>query len=157
MIDPVTAMAAASAAYSGIKKAVSVGRELSGMAGTISQWSKAVSDLEFLEKKAQKPPLYKMFSDTQATALDLWSQKQKLDEMREELRAFISWHYGPAAWQEIVRIEAEQRKAQRDLVYKKQEFVDNCINWGVGIAALLTGAGVLSTIVYFLGASQGKW
>ena len=98
-----------------------------------------------------------MFSDTQATALDLWSQKQKLDEMREELRAFISWHYGPAAWQEIVRIEAEQRKAQRDLVYKKQEFVDNCINWGVGIAALLTGAGVLSTIVYFLGASQGKW
>tara|TARA_R110000744_G_scaffold341264_1_gene446534 strand:+ start:39 stop:512 length:474 start_codon:yes stop_codon:yes gene_type:complete len=157
MIDPITAMAAASAAYSGIKKAVSVGRELSGMAGTISQWSKAVSDLEFLEKKAQKPPLYKMFSDTQATALDLWSQKQKLDEMREELRAFISWHYGPAAWQEIVRIEAEQRKAQRDLVYKKQEFVDNCINWGVGIAALLTGAGVLSTIVYFLGASQGKW
>ena len=55
MIDPITAMAAASAAYSGIKKAVSVGREISGMAGTISQWSKACSDLDFLDKKAQKP------------------------------------------------------------------------------------------------------
>lgn len=51
MIDPISAMAAASAAYSGIKKAVSVGREISGMAGSISKWSKAVSDLDFLEKK----------------------------------------------------------------------------------------------------------
>ena len=127
MIDPITAMAAASAAYNGIKKAVSVGREISGMAGSISKWSKAVSDLDFLEKKAQ------------------------------DLRAHISWHYGPAAWEEIVRIEAEQRKQQRELVYKKQEFIDNCINWSVGILALLAGSGILFIIVYFLGARQGKW
>jgi len=157
MIDPITAMAAASAAYSGIKKAVSVGREISGMAGSISQWSKAVSDLDFLEKKAQKPPMYKMFSDTQSSALEIWSQKQKLAEMREDLRAHISWHYGPAAWEEIVRIEAEQRKQQRELVYKKQEFMDNCINWSVGILALFAGSGILFVIVYLLGAKQGKW
>jgi len=157
MIDPITAMAAASAAYSGIKKAVSVGREISGMAGTISQWSKACSDLDFLDKKAQKPPMYKMFSDTQATALDIWAQKQKLKEMREDLRAHISWTYGPSAWDEIVRIEAQQRKEQRELVYKKQEFVDNCINWAVGLLAVFAGAGVLAGAVYFIGANQGKW
>tara|TARA_R110000772_G_scaffold5816_1_gene20753 strand:+ start:65 stop:538 length:474 start_codon:yes stop_codon:yes gene_type:complete len=157
MIDPITAMAAASAAYSGIKKAVSVGREISGMAGTISQWSKACSDLDFLDKKAQKPPMYKMFSDTQATALDIWAQKQKLAEMREDLRAHISWTYGPSAWDEIVRIEAQQRKEQRELVYKKQEFVDNCINWAVGLVAVFTGAGILAVAVYFIGANQGKW
>jgi len=157
MIDPITAMAAASAAYSGIKKAVSVGREISGMAGTISQWSKACSDLDFLDKKAQKPPMYKMFSDTQATALDIWAQKQKLAEMREDLRAHISWTYGPSAWDEIVRIEAQQRKEQRELVYKKQEFVDNCINWAVGLLAVFAGAGVLAGAVYFIGANQGKW
>jgi hypothetical protein len=157
MIDPITAMAAASAAYSGIKKAVSVGREISGMAGTISQWSKACSDLDFLDKKAQKPPMYKMFSDTQATALDIWAQKQKLKEMREDLRAHISWTYGPSAWDEIVRIEAQQRKEQRELVYKKQEFVDNCINWAVGLLAVFAGAGVLAVAVYFIGANQGKW
>ena len=157
MIDPITAMAAASAAYSGIKKAVSVGREISGMAGTISQWSKACSDLDFLDKKAQKPPMYKMFSDTQATALDIWAQKQKLKEMREDLRAHISWTYGPSAWDEIVRIEAQQRKEQRELVYKKQEFVDNCINWAVGLLAVFAGACVLAVAVYFIGANQGKW
>ena len=66
MIDPITAMATATAAYNGIKKAVSVGREISGMAGTISQWSKAVSDLDFLEDKAKNPPMYKMFNNNQA-------------------------------------------------------------------------------------------
>ena len=157
MIDPISAMAAASAAYSGIKKAVSVGREISGMAGTISQWSKACSDLDFLDQKAQKPPMYKMFSDTQATALDIWSQKKRLAEMREDLRAHISWTYGPSAWDEIVRIEAQQRKEQRELVYKKQEFIDNCINWAVGLLCVFAGAGVLAVAVYFIGANQGKW
>jgi hypothetical protein len=112
-MDPFTAMAAATTAYKGIKKAVEVGREISSIGSTLSQWSKAVSDLDFLEQKAQKPPMYKMFSDTQANALEVWTQKQKLKEMREELRSHISFVYGPSAWDEIVRIEAQQRKEQR--------------------------------------------
>jgi hypothetical protein len=101
--------------------------------------------------------MYKMFSDTQATALDIWSQKKRLAEMREDLRAHISWTYGPSAWDEIVRIEAQQRKEQRELVYKKQEFIDNCINWAVGLLCVFAGAGVLAVAVYLIGAKQGKW
>ena len=71
MIDPFTAMAAATTAYNGIKKAVSVGREISAMTGAVSQWSKAVSDLDFLEDKAKNPPMYKMFSDNQSNALEI--------------------------------------------------------------------------------------
>jgi len=157
VIDPFTAMAAATTAYSGIKKAISVGREISGMAGTISQWSKAVSDLDFLEEKAKNPPLYKMFNDNQSTALDIWAQKQKLKEMREELKTHISWTYGPSAWDEIVRIEAQQRKEQRELVYKKQEFIDSCINWAVGIVVAMAGTAGLFLVVYLIGKQQGKW
>ena len=83
-MDPFTAMAAATAAYNGIKKSVQFGRELSEMSNSISSWSKAVSDLNFLEDKAKKPPMYKMFTDTQSDALEIWTQKKKLDEMREE-------------------------------------------------------------------------
>ena len=150
-------MAAATTAYNGIKKAVSVGREISAMTGAVSQWSKAVSDLDFLEEKAKNPPMYKMFSDTQSNALEIWSQKQKLKEMREELKSHISWTYGPSAWDEIVRIEAQQRKEQRELVYKKQEFIDNCINWGVGLTVALSGIAGLAFVTYLLGKSQGKW
>jgi len=156
-MDPFTAMAAASAAFKGIKKAVEVGKEISSMGSTLSSWSKAVSDLDFLEQKAQKPPMYKMFSDTQSNALELWSHKQKLKEMREELRSHISFVYGPSAWEEIVRIEAQQRKEQRELVYKKQEALDNLINALFIGAVVLAGVGALIALLYVIGAKQGKW
>ena len=156
-MDPFTAMAAATAAYNGIKKSVQLGRELSDMSKSISSWSKAVSDLNFLEDKAKKPPMYKMFTDTQSSALEIWTQKKKLDEMREEIRAFISWNYGPKAWEEIVRIEAQQRKEQRELVYAKQEFIDKCINWAVGTSATFVGVAILTLVVYIIGSTQGKW
>ena len=52
-MDPFTAMAAATAAFKGIKKAVDVGKDISSMGQTLSQWSKAVSDLD-LEKKSSE-------------------------------------------------------------------------------------------------------
>jgi len=156
-MDPFTAMAAATAAFKGIKKAVDVGKDISSMGQTLSQWSKAVSDLDFLEKKAQKPPMYKMFSDTQANALEIWTQKQKLKEMREELKEYISFVYGPSAWKEIVKIEGEQRKAQRDAVYAQKEFVDSCINGVIIGLMVLAGVGALIVVLYLVGAKQGKW
>jgi len=156
-MDPVTAMAAASAAYQGIKKAVDVGRDISGMAGTIGQWSKAISDLDYMEQRALKPPAYKMFSNTESDALELWAHKQRAKEMREELREFVSWHYGPSAWKEIVRLEGEQRKRQRELVYRKQEFIDNCVNALIIILLLAAGTGALITVLYLYSKRQGNY
>jgi hypothetical protein len=156
-MDPFTAMAAATSAYKGIKKAIDVGRDISSMGSTLSSWSKAVSDLDFLEQKAQKPPMYKMFTNTQSDALEIWTQKQKLKEMREELKEYISFVYGPSAWREIVRIEGEQRKAQRDAVYAKKEFVDNCINGVLITLMILAGIGATIVILYIVGSQQGKW
>jgi len=150
-------MAAATAAFNGIKKAVSVGKDITSMGRTLSTWSKAVSDLDFLEEKAKKPPLYKMFTDTQSDALDIWSKKQKLKEMREELRSHISWTYGPSAWDEIVKIEAEQRKAQRDAVYARQEQIDKLINSIVISVIGIVAAAICATTIYYIGAWQGKW
>ena len=156
-MDPFTAMAAATSAYKGIKKAIDVGRDISSMGSTLSSWSKAVSDLDFLEQKAQKPPMYKMFTNTQSDALEIWTQKQKLKEMREELKEYISFVYGPSAWREIVKIEGEQRKAQRDAVYAKKEFVDNCINGVLITIIVLAGIGATIALLYMIGSQQDKW
>ena len=156
-MDPFTAMAAATAAFKGIKKAVEVGKDISSIGGTLSTWSKAVSDMDFLDEKAKKPPMYKMFTNNQADALDIWTKKQKLKEMRTELKEYISFVYGPSAWKEIVKIEGEQRKAQRDAVYAKQEFVDNCINGVLITIMLLAGIGATIGLLYIIGSQQGKW
>jgi hypothetical protein len=133
MIDPVSAIALATSAYRGIKKGLEVGKELSEMGNSLSAFAKAASDLE------------------------IWTKKKKMAEMREELRSHISWHYGPSAWDEIVKIEGEQRKRQRELVYKKQEFIDSCINITICALSLLAGAGIIVVTVYLVGAKQGKW
>ena len=158
MIDPVSAIALATSAYKGIKKACEVGRDISSFSGAISQFAKASSDIDFLEQKSQKPSLYhKLFSNTEANALEIWSAKKKLEEHRNELKNHISWTYGPSAWKEIVKIEAEQRKQQRTLVYERQEMIDNLINGAIITVLVLTGIGGLALFIYFYGAKQGKW
>ena len=158
MIDPITVIAGATAAYNGIKKACEMGKEISSFTGAISQFAKANADIDFLEQKSKNPSLYhKMFSSHQADALEIWSQKQKLKEMRTEVQNHISFVYGPSAWKEILRIEAEQRKQQRALVYAKQEAIDNFVNTVLITVMGLVGLGVMSGIIWGVGKAQGKW
>ena len=50
MIDPVTAIAGATAAYNGLKKAIAVGKDLHDMGSTLNQWAGAMSDLDFAHR-----------------------------------------------------------------------------------------------------------
>ena len=158
MIDPATAIGMATVAFNGIKKAVSVGKEISELSGDLSQFGKAISDLNYLGDKAKDPPLWKRLDPKfDTTAIEIWAAQQKAEEMRNELRSYISLYYGPSAWERIVQIEAEQRKMQKEAVYRRQEKIDNLINWVVGsVITLMAFAGVV-LFIYFAGRSQGKW
>lgn len=59
MIDPITAIAGATAAFNALKKGISVGRDLQDMGGQLSQWAGAIADLDFADRQVQKPPWYK--------------------------------------------------------------------------------------------------
>jgi hypothetical protein len=160
MIDPVSAIGLASAAYRGIKAAVSTGKELHDMAGTLSQWAGAMSDLDFSHKQAENPPMFKkMFgaSKIEANALEIWGHKEKAKELREDLRSHISLYYGPSAWEEIVRIEGQMRKKRAAEVYAIEERKQMIIEWGVGILMAVALASVLGGILYITGAGTGKW
>lgn len=160
MIDPVSAIGLATAAYNGIKNAVATGKELHDMAGTLQQWAGAMSDLDFAHKQAQNPPMFKKLfgsSDIEQNALEVWGHKQKAKEMREEMRKHISFYYGPSAWDEIVSIEAQMRKERREAVYAAEERKQQLIEIATGIGLFLVVAGVLGTIIYLIGVGQGKW
>ena len=160
LIDPVSAIGMATAAYNGIKKAISTGKEISDMAGTLNQWATSISDLDFAHKQAENPPFFKKVfgaSEIEQNALEVWGQKQKAKEMREELRSYISLYYGPSAWDQIVKIEGEMRKKRKEAVYAAEERRQKILEWTVGIFAALLGSVVLGVIFYFIGVSQGKW
>ena len=59
MIDPVTALAGATAAFNAIKKGFEVGRDIESMSGDLSRWMGAVSDIDKSSEYAKKPPLFK--------------------------------------------------------------------------------------------------
>ena len=58
MFDPITigaALATASTAFSGLKRAFQAGRDIEQMSGDLSKWMGAVSDIEQKEKQAKNP------------------------------------------------------------------------------------------------------
>ena len=158
MIDPASAIALATTAFSGIKRAVAAGKEISELGKDISSFGRAVSDLDYMGNKAKDPPLWKRLDPKfDTSAIEIWAAQQKAKEMREELRQHISLYYGPSAWDSIVAIEAEQRKMQKEAVYRRQEKIDNLINWGIGIVMVLTGFILFAAIIYFIGKQRGNW
>ena len=114
MIDPVTAIAGATAAFNALKKGIQVGKDLQDMGGQLSQWAGAIADLDFADRQTQKPPWYKALgSGVEAQAMEIWQAKQKAESMRKELKDYISVMYGPSKWQEILEIEAKLRKEKK--------------------------------------------
>ena len=160
MIDPISAVGMATAAYNGIKSAIATGKEISEMGSTLNQWASSIADLDFAHKQAENPPFFKkMFgaSDIQQNALEVWAQKQKAQEMRNELRSYISLYYGPSAWDEIVRIEAQMRKDRKQAVYEAEERKQMILEWIVGIIAAAVASLIIGFIVWYIGGTQGKW
>lgn len=160
MIDPISAIGMATAAYNGIKKAVSTGKELHDMAGTLQKWATSMSDLDFAHKQAQNPPMFKkMFgaSQIEQNALEVWGHKQKAKEMREEMKTHISFYYGPSAWDEIVRIEGDMRKKRKEAVYAAEERKQLILEWLVGIIVGAAVLGIMVLIIWIIGSTQGKW
>jgi hypothetical protein len=158
MIDPVSALGMATAAFNGIKSAIATGKDIQSMAGQLGQWGKAISDLDYAHRKAEKPKWWKALGGgVEANAMEVWAHKQKAKEMREEMRQYISLYYGPSAWDEIVGIEVQMRKEQKEALYAQQEMKETIITWILSMFIILAASGIAITGIYYLGVSQGKW
>jgi len=158
-MDPVSCVALATGAYKTLKAAISTGKDIQEMGNTIATWGQAFSDFNRLEERQKNPPWWeKTFKGSdEEEALLIWNQRRKMDEMRNEIKDHISFVYGPSAWDEILRIEAEQRRRRKEEAYKKQEFIDNLVNWVIGLTLFAVGGGVLGFIIWAIGRGRGDW
>ena len=149
MIDPVTALAGASAAFQMLKKGIAVGKDLQDMGGQLSKWAGSIADLDFAEKQNQKPAWYKTLGGgVQAQAMEIFAAKQKAASMRQELKDYISVMYGPSKWQEILAIEADLRKQKREHEHRQMEIKQAIIEWSAGTVLFLLGVGAIVGFVW---------
>ena len=124
MIDPVTAVATATAAFNTIKSAFAAGRDIESMAGDLGRWMGAVSDIKKADEYNKKPPLFKKIfnaGSVEEEAMQIFMAKKKAQDMRDQLRQIISFTRGPSAWEELLRTEAEIRKKRQQAIYDQQE------------------------------------
>jgi hypothetical protein len=149
MIDPVTAITAATTAFSMLKKGIAVGKDLQDMGGQLSKWAGAIADLDFADKQNQKPAWYKTLGGgVQAQAMEIFAAKQKAAAMRQELKDYISVMYGPSKWQEILAIEADLRKQKREHEHRQMEIKQAIIEWAAGFALFVLGVGAIVGFVW---------
>ena len=149
MIDPITAIAGATAAFNTLKKGIQVGKDLQDMGGTMAKWAGAIADLDFADRQNQKPPWYKALGGgIESQAMEIFAAKQKAESMRKELKDYISVMYGPSKWQEILEIEADLRKQKREHEHRQMEIKQTIIEWAAGIALFLVLLGVLFGFVW---------
>ena len=140
MIDPVTAIAGATAAFNFMKKGVQVGRDLQDMGQQLQQWAGYMADIDQAEKMIEKPPWYKALGGgVQAQAMEVFLARKKAKQMRDELREIISHPaiLGPSHWQEFLRIEADIRKQKREHEFRRMEIKQTIMEWTAGVALFI--------------------
>jgi len=124
LIDPVTAIAGATAAFNTIKAGFAAGREIESMAGDLGRWMNSVSDIKKAEELNKKPPIFKKLFNSgsvEEEALQIFMAKKKAEDMREQLKQIISFSRGPSAWEELLRTEADIRKKRQKMIYDQEE------------------------------------
>ena len=145
-MDPISAMATASAAFGALKKGFAIGKDIESMASDLSRWMGALSDLDQAEKEARHPPVFRRLfagKTVEQEAIEVFAAKNKAQKQREELKQFIQYTMGQSYWDSLLRMEGQIRKQRAETLYRQRErrrkFVE-IVAWtimiGVGLAVL---------------------
>tara|TARA_R100000329_G_scaffold145448_1_gene131007 strand:+ start:1841 stop:2320 length:480 start_codon:yes stop_codon:yes gene_type:complete len=158
MVDPISAMAIAGAAFNALKRGVSIGRDIESMGKDLSRWMSAVSDVDRAHHEAKNPPIFKKIFNAKSVeqeAIELFTQKKQLESQRDDLRRLVSSMCGPNAWQELLRMEADIRKQRKETLYAQREARKQFIEIVSIFFLVLTVAGFF-IFVLFLWNNRGS-
>ena len=130
-MDPVTAFGVATTAYKTIVAGFKVGKQVENMSKDLGRWMGAIQAV----KEGHHKKKNRMFGSVEEEALETFAMKKKAIAMENELRTFVNMNYGPNAWNEVIRIQAEIRKqkkeAQIEAQQRQRQMVENTIIGGL--------------------------
>tara|TARA_B000000532_G_scaffold242160_1_gene235693 strand:- start:2420 stop:2902 length:483 start_codon:yes stop_codon:yes gene_type:complete len=151
MIDPITAVATATAAFNTIKSGFQMGRDVETMAGDLGRWMGAVSDIKKAEEYNKKPPLFKKLfaaGSVEEEAMNIFMAKKKAEDMRDQLKQIITMTRGMSAWDELLKTEADIRKRRQKAIYDQEEYRRKVLEW-IAVAFLaIVCIGFVGFLIY---------
>jgi len=148
-MDPVTIISGATVAFNALKKGFAIGKDFQDMSSQLTQWAGHMADLGQAEKQVNNPPWWKSLGGSvESEAIEVFAAKRKAEQMRKELKDYISFTMGPSAWDELVRIEAKIRKQKREHEHRQMEIKQAIIEWSAGIVLFVLGVGAIVGFVW---------
>lgn len=160
-MDPITALAAASAIWSGIKATVDAGKEIQDVFGQLGAWAEQANKVyEVINHKEGKPSIFSIIkyekSETKE-AFDIYSAKVKMREMEAEIRHMFLYgalnHLSMDGYKEFLdirsRIRVERLQIAQAQRRAQEEFKDTL---KLTVGTTLGGTVVLSILgfIFFM-------
>ena len=125
MIDPVTAFAAANAAFKGVKMLVGAGREMQDVSQQLGKWYSAVADISRAETQRKQPTWLDKVSqgseNIEQQAMDIVVRKKTLIEKEKEIKFMLDFRFGPGTYDEMLNMRRQIRKEREETVYRAME------------------------------------
>tara|TARA_R100001440_G_scaffold58726_3_gene78549 strand:- start:130 stop:840 length:711 start_codon:yes stop_codon:yes gene_type:complete len=159
MIEIAAAASIAAQSFKILKTGFSVGRDLESMAGDLSRWMGALSDLSQAEKEIQNPPLFaKLFrgKSIEQESIEIFAAKRQAESQRNELRQFVQLTLGQKAWNDLLATEARIRKQRAETIYKQREKRRKFVEIVAWVVVVSIGLSVLTGFVLLLKAHTAR-
>ena len=153
MVDPITAITAATAAFNIIKKGFDMGRDIESMYSDMGKWMGAVADIRHADQMVRNPSVFKKLFDgssIEQEAMDVFAAKKKAEEMENELRTYVNLVYGPNSWADIIKLQAKIRKDRQEQIYAQQELRRNILNMIGIVLGAIVGVVAFGFIAYLV-------
>jgi len=149
MIDPVTAIAGATKAFTLVKAMVEVGKSAEDTMMQIGVWYGHASDVLYADKKAKNVNPFKRIvfrRSVQQEAIQAFAAKKKLESQQRELISMINMVYGAQGLQEFREIRKQIVQEREDTVYRQQEMKEQML----ASLMVFVGLGAISSLIIFI-------
>ena len=156
MIDPVSAYAAATTAYKGVKMLINAGREIEDVSKQLGDWYGAVADITRAESQRKNTTWLEKKQHGEASieqeAMDITIRAKKLKEFEYEIRVMLDYRFGLGTYDQMLgmrrKIRAELERTVYAAMESKRQMANNLAITGLalGIVSVLGGGIYLLTI-----------
>jgi hypothetical protein len=158
MIDPFTAVAAATTAFNTVKKFVHAGQEFENCMGQMGKWYTSVSDFRKGQQMQKNQPVFRKLlasGSVEEEALNLLIHEKKIMEMEKELQQMLNIRFGFGTWDELKQLQRKIRADRQKQIYDAAERRQSFIN--AVMLFLLIGAMICTVtgIFYFVALAKG--
>ena len=152
MIDPITAVAAATKSYAMVKALVEAGREAHDVMSQVGVWYCHASDVLYADRKTKKVNPFKKLvfaKSVEAEALKAFAAKKKIEAQRKEIIDLINLAYGAQGLEEYRGLRKQVLKERQEMVYAQQEMRETILS-GILICILVA---ILVGLILFIASA----